>query len=140
MKKVLIVSASPRINSNSDALATAFARGAQEAGHETEMISLRGRTINFWRGCFVCQAKLRCVIRDDADTICRKALVSGRKAGLMVIPELWCPVMATAKHTVMPMVKSRTMTTMLRAVATLLFMHSRPTSHMTASVMRASTR
>ena len=73
MKKILIVSASPRVNSNSEALAKAFARGAQEAGHETELISLRGKTVNFCRGCFVCQEKQRCVIHDDADAICRKA-------------------------------------------------------------------
>ena len=74
MKKILIVSTSPRENSNSEALAKAFARGAQAAGHEAELISLRGRTIGFCRGCFVCQDKQRCVIRDDADTICQKAL------------------------------------------------------------------
>ena len=74
MKKVLIVSTSPRINSNSEALAKAFAKGVQEAGHEAELISLRGKTINFCRGCFVCQEKQRCVIRDDADEICQKAL------------------------------------------------------------------
>lgn len=74
MKKVLIVSASPRINSNSEALAKAFAGGAQEAGNEVELISLRGKTINFCRGCMACQKTRRCVIRDDADEICRKAL------------------------------------------------------------------
>ena len=74
MKKILIVSSSPRANSNSEALAKAFARGALEAGHEAELISLRGKTINFCRGCFVCQEKKRCVIRDDADVICQKAL------------------------------------------------------------------
>ena len=74
MKKVLIVSTSPRPNSNSEALAKAFAEGARAAGHEAELISLRGKTVNFCRGCFVCQEKLRGVIRDDADIICRKAL------------------------------------------------------------------
>ena len=74
MKKVLIVSTSPRMHSNSEALAEAFARGAQEAGHTVELISLRGKTVNFCRGCFVCQEKLRCVIHDDADEICQKAL------------------------------------------------------------------
>jgi len=74
MKKVLIVSTSPRANSNSEALAKAFASGAQEAGHKAELISLRGKTVNFCRGCFVCQEKQRCVIRDDADAICQKAL------------------------------------------------------------------
>ena len=74
MKKVLIVSTSPRMNSNSEALAKAFAKGAQDTGHETELISLRDKTVNFCRGCFVCQEKQRCVIRDDADVICQKAL------------------------------------------------------------------
>lgn len=75
-KKVLIISASPRKNSNSEALALAFADGAKEAGHEVEFVSLRGKTVNFCRGCFVCQEKQRCVIHDDADEICRKALTS----------------------------------------------------------------
>ena len=74
MKKILIVSASPRKNSNSEALALAFAEGAKAAGNEVELVSLRGKTLNFCRGCFVCQEKLRCVIRDDADEICQKAL------------------------------------------------------------------
>ncbi len=73
-KKVLIISTSPRKNSNSEALALAFADGAKAAGHEVEFLSLRGKTVNFCRGCFVCQEKLRCVIRDDADEICQKAL------------------------------------------------------------------
>ncbi len=75
-KKILIVSTSPRKNSNSEALALAFADGAKEAGHEVDFISLRGKTVNFCRGCFVCQEKLRCVIRDDADVICQKALTA----------------------------------------------------------------
>lgn len=76
MKKVLIVSTSPRVNSNSEALAKAFAEGAREAGHEAELITLRDKTVSFCRGCFVCQEKQRCVIRDDADVICQKALTA----------------------------------------------------------------
>ena len=76
MKKVLVISSSLRINSNSEALAEAFAKGAREAGHEVEVISLRNKTASFCRGCFVCQEKQRCVIRDDADVICQKALTS----------------------------------------------------------------
>ena len=45
MKKVLIVSTSPRANSNSEALATAFAAGAKDAGHQVEQISLKGQTV-----------------------------------------------------------------------------------------------
>ena len=74
MKKILIVSTSPRKNSNSESLALAFAEGAKAAGHEVDFVSLRGKTVNFCRGCFVCQEKQRCVIHDDADELCRKAL------------------------------------------------------------------
>ena len=76
MKKVLIVSSSPRAGSNSEALATAFAKGAQEAGHEAELISLRDKTVGFCRGCFACQETQRCIIRDDADVIREKALTA----------------------------------------------------------------
>ena len=76
MKKILIVSASPRKNSNSEALALAFAEGAKSAGHQVDFVSLRGKEVNFCRGCFVCQEKLRCVIRDDADAICQQALTA----------------------------------------------------------------
>ena len=76
MKKILIVSTSPRANSNSEALALAFAQGAKEAGHEVDFVSLRGKTVNFCRGCLACQETRRCVMCDDADEICRKALTS----------------------------------------------------------------
>ena len=71
-KKVLIISTSPRKGSNSDTLAEEFARGAREAGHEVEKISLRDKTIGFCRGCLACQKTGRCVIHDDADTIAQK--------------------------------------------------------------------
>ena len=72
MKKVLIISTSPRIGSNSELLATQFAKGCSDAGHEVEQISLRGKDIQFCRGCFACQKTQRCVIRDDADIIEQK--------------------------------------------------------------------
>ncbi len=74
MKKILIISTSPRRGSNSEALAEAFASGAREAGHEVELVSLRGKDVQFCRGCFVCQETQRCVIHDDADTLRQKAL------------------------------------------------------------------
>ena len=71
-KKVLIISTSPRIGSNSELLAEEFARGARDCGNEVELISLRGKEIGFCRGCFACQKLQRCVIRDDADLIEQK--------------------------------------------------------------------
>ena len=76
MKKVLIISSSPRKNSNSETLCKAFAEGAKEAGNEVEIVTLRDKTINFCRGCFACQKTQNCVIKDDAVEICRKALTA----------------------------------------------------------------
>lgn len=72
MKKVLIISASPRKNGNSQALASAFAKGAAEAGHEVETVSLIGKELAFCRGCMACATTGRCVMRDDAATIAVK--------------------------------------------------------------------
>ena len=41
-KKVLIISSSPRKGGNSETLAAAFAKGAQEAGHQVETVFAGG--------------------------------------------------------------------------------------------------
>ena len=74
MKKILIISSSPRKNSNSEALALAFAEGAREAGHEVAFVTLRDKQVAFCRGCLACQKTQRCIIHDDADTIREQAL------------------------------------------------------------------
>jgi multimeric flavodoxin WrbA len=74
-KKILILSTSPRKGSNSDALAEEFAKGAREAGHAVEKISLIGKDIQFCRGCLACQKTQRCVIRDDADAIVQEKML-----------------------------------------------------------------
>ena len=71
-KKVLILSTSPRKNSNSEALAEAFARGAAESGNAVEMVTLRGKELRFCLGCFACQKSGRCVIKDDMQEIVPK--------------------------------------------------------------------
>ena len=68
-KRVLIVSTSLRRGSNSDLLAEAFEKGAEDAGHRVERIRLAGKEIRFCRGCLSCQETRRCVIRDDAAAI-----------------------------------------------------------------------
>ena len=55
MKNVLVISTSLRTNSNSEALADAYLRGAADAGHHTEKVTLRGKEIQFCRGCLACQ-------------------------------------------------------------------------------------
>lgn len=72
MKKLLIVSTSPRGISNSHLLAEAFGRGAKDAGHDVELISLRGKDLRFCLGCLSCQKTGKCVIADDAPAIVAK--------------------------------------------------------------------
>ncbi|HIY21084.1 MAG TPA: flavodoxin family protein [Candidatus Flavonifractor merdigallinarum] len=71
-KKVLVISTSLRPNSNSDVLAQQFVKGAQEAGHEVEYLSLRGKDLRFCTGCMACLKAPRCVIQDDANAIVEK--------------------------------------------------------------------
>ena len=71
-KNVLVISTSLRPQSNSEALADEFVRGAVAAGHNVEKISLRGKEIHFCRGCLACQHTGRWVISDDMQDIIPK--------------------------------------------------------------------
>lgn len=71
-KKVLIVSTSLRGGSNSDILAKECERGAKDAGHEVELISLKGKEIGFCIGCLTCLEKGSCVLPDDVAEIMAK--------------------------------------------------------------------
>lgn len=73
-KNVIVISTSLRKNSNSNALAEAFAKGAREAGNQVEEISLAGKKIAFCMGCLACQKLGHCVIKDDALEIESKVL------------------------------------------------------------------
>ena len=71
-KKVLVISTSPRKGSNSDALAEEFARGARDAGHQVEKLSLIGKDLRFCQGCLSCVRTGRCPIPDDAGEIVKR--------------------------------------------------------------------
>ena len=71
-KKVLVITTSLRPKSNSEALADEFIRGAVEAGHEVEKLSLRGKEITFCRGCMACHSLRTCAIKDDMIPIIQK--------------------------------------------------------------------
>ena len=49
-KNILIISTSLRKGSNSEMLADEFMRGAKEAGHQAEKISLRDKRVGFCKG------------------------------------------------------------------------------------------
>ena len=71
-KNVLIISTSLRGGSNSDILAKECEKGAREVGHDVELISLKGKNIQFCIGCLACQSKGSCVLKDDVVEIMAK--------------------------------------------------------------------
>ena len=81
MKKVLVLSASPRKNGNSDILCRQFMKGAAEAGHQAEIIYLYDRKIGFCRACYACFRTGSCVLGDDMEEILDRI----REAGVLVI-------------------------------------------------------
>jgi len=72
MKRVLILSASPRKGGNSDTLCGEFMRGAQDAGNTVEKIALREQKIGYCTGCGVCNSTHRCVQKDDMTEVLEK--------------------------------------------------------------------
>ncbi len=80
MKKVLIISSSPRRDGNSDCLANAFRKGAMSAGHEVEKVWLGNKQIGFCRGCYCCHQG-PCPQQDAAAMIVEKML----KADVIVL-------------------------------------------------------
>lgn len=74
-KKILIISSSPRRNSNSDSLCDEFMRGAKEAGNNVEKIRLADYKVNFCNGCDVCSTFGKpCPQKDDAALIISKMI------------------------------------------------------------------
>lgn len=69
MKKILIVSSSPRKGGNSEILAAKFAEGAAAAGNETKIISVRDLGLKFCTGCLYCQSHDKCVLNDGMNAL-----------------------------------------------------------------------
>lgn len=64
--KITVLNGSPRKNGNTEIMVNEFARGAKEAGHETEIISLGGKKISGCLGCQYCFSHDGvCVQKDD---------------------------------------------------------------------------
>jgi multimeric flavodoxin WrbA len=74
MKKTLILSASPRIGGNSDALCDEFAKGVSEAGNPVEKIRIADRKIGFCIACYACKETHECKQQDDMAEILNKMI------------------------------------------------------------------
>lgn len=69
--KILIINGSPRPAGNTAAMAAAFKEGAEEAGHQAEIISIVNKKIAGCLGCEYCHTKEegRCIQKDDMEEI-----------------------------------------------------------------------
>ncbi len=69
MKKVLVISSSPRKDGNSETLAKRFAEGVQESGNEARVIFVRDVSLKFCTGCLYCQSHDKCVLNDGMNAL-----------------------------------------------------------------------
>lgn len=74
MKKVLILSGSPRLGGNSDTLCNEFMKGAKEAGHQVEKIFVASKNIGYCKACYACKNSGICAIKDDMAEVLDKML------------------------------------------------------------------
>lgn len=75
MKKVLILSGSPRKGGNSDILCDEFARGARAQGHEVEKVFVSEKKIAPCLGCYYCKEHSgKCVYNDDMAELLQKII------------------------------------------------------------------
>ena len=75
MKKVLILSGSPRKGGNSDILCDVFMRGALDAGNQVEKIFVASKHVAPCTGCYFCRNHGgRCALNDDMTDILRKII------------------------------------------------------------------
>lgn len=75
MKKVLILSGSPRKGGNSDILCDEFMKGALKNGNEVEKIFVCEKKISPCTGCYYCKDHGgRCVFNDDMADILQKII------------------------------------------------------------------
>ena len=94
--RIVVMNGSPRPNGNTEMMAKEFIRGAEEAGHETELINLRGKKITGCLGCQYCFSHDGvCVQKDDMKEI----LASLDQADMMVIasPIYWFDITSQLK-------------------------------------------
>jgi len=70
MKKILVLTGSPRSGGNSDMMADAFIKGVRAAGHEVVKIKADEKNVRGCKACNTCYSKdTACVFDDDFNEI-----------------------------------------------------------------------
>ena len=72
MKKVIVVSSTPRNGGNSELLAQAFIDGALSAGNQVESVIVRDINLKYCIGCMYCQDHDACVLNDSMNGLYEK--------------------------------------------------------------------
>lgn len=72
MKRILIVLGGGRQNGNTAQLANAFAKGAADAEHQVEIISLTETEVKGCLGCNACRYEKPCIQRDEFNSLIPK--------------------------------------------------------------------
>jgi len=76
MKKIVILSSSPRKGGNSETLARKFMEGALASGHQVDFISLREYDLGYCKACYACRKLGKCFQNDGMDVIGEKLLAA----------------------------------------------------------------
>lgn len=74
MKKILILSGSPRKGGNSDTLCDYFMKGAIDAGNHVEKIFVASKNITYCKACYACKNTGICAIKDDMPGVLAKMI------------------------------------------------------------------
>lgn len=72
MKKILVILGGGRPKGNTRQLVDAFARGATDAGHEVEIVSLNKVQVNGCLGCNACRYGKPCIQKDSFNELVPK--------------------------------------------------------------------
>lgn len=69
MKNILVILGGGRPRGNTRQLVDAFVKGAVDAGHQTEVVSLNEKQVNGSIGCNACRFGKPCVQKDDFNSL-----------------------------------------------------------------------
>ncbi|MCM1344622.1 MAG: flavodoxin family protein [Muribaculaceae bacterium] len=72
MKKILVVQGGGRPNGNTAQLVTSFVKGAEDAGHEAEVVSLMKNEVKGCLGCNACRYGKPCIQKDSFNSLVSK--------------------------------------------------------------------
>ncbi len=81
MSKILVLNGSPRKGGNTEMLVNAFKNGAEQKGHEVEVVYVQGKNIKGCMACDACKKTGVCVQKDDMADV----LKSAREADALVV-------------------------------------------------------